>query len=275
MKLQIIKILILILIGQFINNQVLAQKPKFNRASFDTSSCVGRAITIKLSTTGVRKITYKWYLRATALANTTNIQITDSILLIKKLALTDSGMYHCIATNAAGQTTINVHIAVDPNPGVNLIDASTSDRIRINPVNGTPPYDFSFNGGQYEFTSYITNPVSGTNTIRVRDANGCTFDTTYFYITAPPLDITIPAAFTPNEDGLNDTWDIIGLQKHPEAHVKIYNRWNRLVYEFNGTAAHGWNGWLNGMRMPMDTYWYIITLNHPSSPLKGYFTLIR
>jgi hypothetical protein len=42
--------------------------------------------------------------------------------------------------------------------------------------------------------------------------------------------ILIPNAFSPNADGMNDTWEIFGIAGSTEVIVEIYNRWGELVY---------------------------------------------
>ena len=43
--------------------------------------------------------------------------------------------------------------------------------------------------------------------------------------------VAVSEAFTPNGDGINDTWKIYGLEEHPNTTVRVFNRWGRLVFE--------------------------------------------
>jgi gliding motility-associated-like protein len=54
-------------------------------------------------------------------------------------------------------------------------------------------------------------------------------------------DVYIPKAFSPNNDGLNDTWRIYALDVFPNAKTLVYNRYGKLVFEGNGNNI-GWDG---------------------------------
>jgi gliding motility-associated-like protein len=68
----------------------------------------------------------------------------------------------------------------------------------------------------------------------------------------------IPNAFTPNDDGTNETWSFAtGYVKTFE--VVIYNRWGQLI--FTGKNANAtWDGTYNGKAVPQDVYYYKITI---------------
>ncbi len=70
----------------------------------------------------------------------------------------------------------------------------------------------------------------------------------------------IPTGFTPNGDGINDTWVIPYLANCPNAKVTVFNRWGTLVYENKFEYySHPWNGTAsNGNALPMGTYYYVI-----------------
>ncbi|MCG8411039.1 MAG: gliding motility-associated C-terminal domain-containing protein [Bacteroidales bacterium] len=85
----------------------------------------------------------------------------------------------------------------------------------------------------------------------------------------------IPNAFTPNNDNINDTWVIEELQQYPDAVVNIYNRWGDGVFQSNKNDDF-WDGRnMEGKKLPMDTYYYVIELNNGAEPIVGTVTLIR
>ncbi len=86
--------------------------------------------------------------------------------------------------------------------------------------------------------------------------------------------IFVPNAFTPNNDGRNDTWRIPYLDPEWGAVVQVYNRWGQLVYRAGGTAI-SWDGKLDGADLPAGTYVYLLQLSSPRRMLKGTLTLIR
>ncbi len=82
----------------------------------------------------------------------------------------------------------------------------------------------------------------------------------------------IPAeAFTPNGDGVNDTWVVPGIDNYSNTKVMVYNRWGHEVF----TATNYRNNW-NGNhqsgsdKLPPGSYLYVIDLGNGSAPLQGW-----
>jgi gliding motility-associated-like protein len=61
-----------------------------------------------------------------------------------------------------------------------------------------------------------------------------------------------PSAFTPNNDGLNDTFKVFG-QYTAEVEFKIFNRWGELLFITND-LSQGWDGRYKGTKMPEGPY---------------------
>jgi len=64
----------------------------------------------------------------------------------------------------------------------------------------------------------------------------------------------VPNVFTPNGDGTNDTFELIGIENYDRVEVVIINRWGNEVYR-NGNYRNEWNG----ANLNEGTYYYIIT----------------
>lgn len=79
--------------------------------------------------------------------------------------------------------------------------------------------------------------------------------------------------FSPNGDGVNDYWTIPELDLLPGSRVFIFDRFGRVLVEYSGTAFR-WDGLINNIPAPVDSYWYLIKINENES-LKGSFTLMR
>jgi gliding motility-associated-like protein len=90
----------------------------------------------------------------------------------------------------------------------------------------------------------------------------------------PKSKVEVPKAFTPNNDGVNDKLIIKNIIQYPNAIIKIFNRWSKLVFEGTGSDPE-WDGTSNGKVLPMDSYFYFIDLKDGSEPIIGYFTLIK
>jgi gliding motility-associated-like protein len=86
--------------------------------------------------------------------------------------------------------------------------------------------------------------------------------------------LKIPNTFTPNGDGINDTWNIVNIDNYPNCTVNIYNRWGQNVFSSIGYVK-SWDGKYNGALLPVSTYYYIIDLKNENKPYSGSITIIR
>lgn len=103
------------------------------------------------------------------------------------------------------------------------------------------------------------------------DGNCTASDTISVKILRP---ITIPNAFSPNGDGVNDTWGIPNLADYPNAVVEVFNRYGQPVYRsFGYTKA--WDGTLNGKELPVGTYYYIIDPKSGFARITGYVVILK
>jgi gliding motility-associated-like protein len=84
----------------------------------------------------------------------------------------------------------------------------------------------------------------------------------------------IPNAFSPNGDGINDTWTIRYLDSYPGVEVQLFDRYGQLVYHNVGYSIP-WNGTKNGVPLPAGTYYYIIDRKVALNKLIGSVTIIR
>ncbi len=121
--------------------------------------------------------------------------------------------------------------------------------------------------------SYVVK-TPGIYWVTVTDENGCISSDTVVFKYGGCFGAKIPNAFTPNGDGVNDTWDIDGLQNYPQCAVLIYDRWGTQVFKSIG-YARPWDGRDNTRALPVGTYYYIIDLKNNTKPISGFVTLIR
>ncbi len=125
--------------------------------------------------------------------------------------------------------------------------------------------------GNYDFT-YTVNSVecgdiSTTFTLNVAN-NNCINRV-----------LTFPEGFSPNADGIGDTWVISAIDQYPANSLIIFNRWGAEVFtarpytnNWDGTAASGLNA---GDALPVGTYWYVVDLGDGSEIKKGFIYLNR
>ena len=84
----------------------------------------------------------------------------------------------------------------------------------------------------------------------------------------------IPNAFSPNGDGINDTWNIPYLQTLPKATIKIFNRYGQVVFS-SGQYSIAWDGTDHSKELPSGVYYYIIEPNNGKKRHSGSITLLR
>ena len=140
-------------------------------------------------------------------------------------------------------------------------------------VGGSGNYTFRYNDGPevIEDTFYIEE--TGIYTVTVTDENGCSITQEIFM---EFIDIEIPKFFTPDGDGMNDTWAPDNITQYPNIFIKIFDRYGRILFQFKGNQD-SWDGQYQLAELPTGDYWYIIRLNGEADQREfvGNFTLYR
>ncbi|GEO06568.1 hypothetical protein AAE02nite_42320 [Adhaeribacter aerolatus] len=142
---------------------------------------------------------------------------------------------------------------------------------------GAKPYTYQLDNSGFTPNTEFKNLSGGAHTLLVKDANGCTtsVDFTVEAATGAITDLEIPNGFTPNGDGINDTWAIKNLsQLYPRCKVSVYNRWGNLVFESVGYSWE-WDGTYNTQKLPVGTYYYTIKLDDTKPVLRKSVTIMR
>lgn len=92
--------------------------------------------------------------------------------------------------------------------------------------------------------------------------------------------VFVPNAFSPNEDGRNDTFLPFPNCVVADFDMKVFNRWGKLVFE-SSTADKGWDGKVNGTLLQPDVFVYVIKFTYAEDDqqkeeiLSGDVTLLR
>ncbi len=136
---------------------------------------------------------------------------------------------------------------------------------------GTAPYNYKWSNG--DTVPAINQLLSGNYYVTVTDYNDCVKIGDVFVPENPRLCLKIPNTFTPNGDGVNDTWIIEYINEYPRAVVRVYNRWGQKLYDsFNNDEP--WDGTYNGKKCPAGAYTYVIDLNNNIEPFTGVVTIV-
>ena len=111
--------------------------------------------------------------------------------------------------------------------------------------------------------------------------NGCLPELVSDAVTFGKIDLFIPNAFAPDGDGVNDTWEIPGIENAVGYKLIIFNRWGIKVYETNNYK----NDWAGTSQtdsfiskdnmLPEGTYFYSIIWGDESEPTRGFIYIKR
>lgn len=88
-------------------------------------------------------------------------------------------------------------------------------------------------------------------------------------------EVIVPNAFTPNDDGIHDTWEILYLDGYPGSTVQVFDRYGRQVFISQPGRNVSWRGTYNGKPLPAGVYYYIADLKNGSKKMTGSVTIIR
>ena len=86
--------------------------------------------------------------------------------------------------------------------------------------------------------------------------------------------LIITNTFSPNGDGLNDTWGVPGIRFYEGARISVYDRGGvRLFY--TESPDEGWDGTFNGKQLPVSSYFWTIEIGETGEMRRGMLNLIR
>ncbi len=163
----------------------------------------------------------------------------------------------------------------------NNID-SLSLKVVQPPFNGTVYVDYN------DFTIHYT-PNSGFSGNDKFGYEICNFakvcDRADVYVFVTEYEFIIPNAFSPNGDGINDYFEIVGIEKYENNSISIFNRWGNEIYKADKygieTNPKFWDGKSNtgfifgDEELPTGTYYYVLNLGNGAKPIAGSIYLDR
>ena len=192
------------------------------------------------------------------------------------------GTYFVTATTTDGTNcsrTLSIDVEESIIATVTLDDITVEDltsdnnnTITIDPTNlGIGDYEYAIDdpNGPYQNEPFFDGVRPGIHTIYIRDKNDCGI---------AQIDVSVigyKKFFTPNGDGIHDTWRILGIRQdfQPNSKVYIFNRYGKLLKDLDPVSV-GWDGTFIGRPMPQTDYWFRVFLED-GREFKGHFSLIR
>lgn len=145
-----------------------------------------------------------------------------------------------------------VNVTESTLPVISGIDINGST-VTITVTGGTPPYEYSLDGINWQTSNIFYDVVRGNYVAYVRDALKCEEVTEAFSI------INLINTITPNGDGVNDAINYSALMVKNNLELRIFDRYGAEV--FRGTPGNNftWDGNMRGRPVPTATYWYFIS----------------
>ena len=182
-----------------------------------------------------------------------------------------TGVYEITVFNDAGcSTTQSIQVLPSEKAIIEEVEVTglnyPNNEVTIR-VSGNGDYVFSLDQGPFVANTVFTGLSAGYHQLAIRDQNGCgTVETQPFLV------LDYPRYFTPNGDGIHDTWQLIGLDEYPGAQLLIYDRFGKLLKQVQ-SSSDGWDGTFLGKLLKPDDYWFELQLPDGIG-LKGHFSLI-
>ncbi|MEI6583066.1 MAG: PKD-like domain-containing protein [Chitinophagia bacterium] len=257
--------------------QSIYPQPKVFVTASDIQLCLGRPIQFFATANGMGFAPRKWFW---SMSDGGGTSLQNPVWQFQKPGMQSAQVYF---VNQKGCTsdTAAVSIPVYEKPKLKLpptLTINRGDSIRLVPslVSGNKLY-FKWYPATYLNSDTASTPLSTpyddiTYQLQLTGEGYCMVtDTLHIKVMKMP---EIPNAFSPNGDGIYDTWQIKYLQDYPNSSLEIFNRTGRLVYSSKGNGR-AWDGTWEGKPVPVATYYYLIQLHNGQPPISGSVTVIR
>jgi gliding motility-associated-like protein len=119
----------------------------------------------------------------------------------------------------------------------------------------------------------VTTPTDNITYTLTATSKSCGSSSSSVYVRVYKK-VTIPNTFTPNNDGINDYWDIKALDTYPQSTTLVYDRYGKQVYQSTG-YPRPWDGTYSGKMLPTGTYYYVIDLKIGTPKIAGWVLLLK
>ena len=253
-------------------------QPKAAFLTSKTEVCVNDKISFTDNSNGISGAitSWHWSINTDSLNNNSPSilpSFTDSGLFTVKLFVYNQE--NCISDTVSQQILVNPYPVLKLGPDLVVLQGRS---IRIIPqyIYGDS-LSYVWNPGTYLNSDTASEPIS-TPAVDIHYqlfltgiGNCSVSDTINITVLKTP---EIPTAFSPNGDGINDTWVIKYLNSYPGATVDVFDRDGQPVFHSEGYNIN-WDGTFNGKPLPIGTYYYIINPKNGRALMSGPITIIR
>jgi gliding motility-associated-like protein len=221
--------------------------------AYNWTNAIGQSIATNLNLTGVSPGIYTLQVKD---ATGCEIAIQDYTVGNGAEAI-PSPVANNVQVCSAGEVVIAVS-NVQTGYGYHLYNSNNSSDVLQDAPNGI------FKVSVSEPRSYFVTQYLGS----------CESTRTEVEVTVGASNITVPNTFTPNNDGVNDYWDIKGIDNYPNVMVQVFNRYGQKVFESKGYGSP-FDGRIGGSNLPAGVYYYILNLKSNCSLISGSLTILR
>ncbi len=195
---------------------------------------------------------------------------------------TVSGVYTVIGRDihACFSDTALSKVTVLPVPTVNAgpdVEVLAGNPVILSATGSMDVTEWKWTPGDYLSCTDCPQPISSPKKpeeyiVMVKNAVGCMAkDTVEAKILCVELNVRIPDAFSPNGDGKNDRFVVLGIGE--VKHLVIYDRWGVKVWERNNfypaDATSCWDGTVHGQPGPVGAYVYYVEMECPTGGVFG------
>ena len=242
-----------------------------------TSVCQGQTFTAIAYPQNCPDVTtFNWYVNGVFVAQTTDQFLEISELQDGDVISVETTCYmQCseIVTTASGPIAVYAF----PLDAGSDVYADPGETVQLNASTSAAEYSWapSYNISDTLSLQPFVYPEETTIYTISATQNGCTqFDYVTVFINDP---LIIPTTFSPNNDDINDTWVIGGVEEYPNCFVQIFDRWGQELFQSTGyNDKKAWDGTFKEKPVSEGVYFYLVKLRDPESKeYKGSITLIR
>ncbi|MBQ0768488.1 MAG: T9SS type B sorting domain-containing protein, partial [Bizionia sp.] len=137
---------------------------------------------------------------------------------------------------------------------------------------GTGDYEYTVNNQNQGNDGVFMVTETGTYYVTVTDNAGCQAEAEIEINIVGPC---MSNYFTPNNDGIADTWAPGCTDDFPDLTFDIFDRYGRKIATYR--VGEYWDGRYNGTELPTGDYWYLVKTNSQllDKEYVGHFTLYR